>query len=817
VRAKLRNVPAEQLLKRLESSRNGITPAEAERRLRRYGPNELDERRVSLFVKIIGYFWGPIPWMIETAAAISAVVQHWVDFTIIGVLLVMNATVGFWEEYQASNTVTALKATLARNARVKRNGRWATVPTRELVPGDIVRLRIGDIVPADAKLLEGDPLQVDQSALTGESLPVQRTTEQVVYSGSVVKQGEIDAVVYATGGATFFGETARLMAEAHTISHFQRAVLRIGNYLIVVAAALAALIIAVAWLRGDSLITTLRFVLVLTVAAVPVAMPTVMSVTMAVGARLLARRKAIVTKLASIEELAGIDILCSDKTGTLTQNRLTLGQPHAFGAHTEDEVILAAGMASRSEDDDPIDLAVLDGVKDRKRLESCQVVHYQPFDPVQKRTEATIRENGGREYAVSKGAPQVILRLLADAERAREDVEKVVEDHAARGFRSLAVARTDERGKWELLGILPLFDPPRVDSSDVIRAAGRMGIGTKMLTGDQLAIAQETARRLGLGTNILDAELFEQDDNGDRGRISNIVERSDGFAQVFPKHKFRIIQALQQRGHIVGMTGDGVNDAPPLKQADAGIAVSGATDAARAAADIVLLEPGLSVIIEAIRASRKIFQRMTNYAIYRITETIRVLLFMTLSIVIFNFYPLTPVMIVLLALLNDGAILSIAYDRVLYPNQPARWAMSTVLTVATVLGMVGLVESFALFYFVEQWAGLGRDFIQSLMYLKLSVAGHLMVFVARTRGPFWTIRPSKILLAAVLGTQMLATLIVVYGVFMPAIGWGWAATVWAYAAVWLFIADGAKLLTYRVLERESRSWIPVEEHVESTA
>ena len=342
----------------------GLTLEEARQRLKEYGYNEIPEKRASPFLKFLSYFWGPIPGMIEIAVILSAVVGHWADFGIILVLLVMNAVVGFWEEFQAGNTIAALKATLALKARVKRDGAWTTVAAREIVPGDIVRLRIGDIVPADAKLLEGDPLEVDQSALTGESLPVERKTGEVVYSGSIIRQGEIDALVYATGAKTYFGKTAALVQKAHTVSHFQRAVLKIGDYLIILAAVLVVLIVTVALFRGDPMLTTIQFALVLTVAAIPVAMPTVLSVTMAVGARLLAGMKAIVTRLESIEELAGVDVLCSDKTGTLTQNKLTLGEPFTVEGVSAEEVILDGALASRAENQDAIDLAVLKGLKD---------------------------------------------------------------------------------------------------------------------------------------------------------------------------------------------------------------------------------------------------------------------------------------------------------------------------------------------------------------------------------------------------------------------------------------------------------------------
>ncbi|HLN22393.1 MAG TPA: plasma-membrane proton-efflux P-type ATPase, partial [Patescibacteria group bacterium] len=782
------------------SSADGLRQAEAEKRLAQYGPNEIEEKKTNLLLKFLSYFWGPIPWMIEAAVVLSAVARHWPDFGIILVLLLANAVVGFWEEHEAGNAIAALKATLAIKARVKRDGKWVTPAARELVPGDVIRLRLGDIVPADARLLEGDSIEVDQSALTGESLPITRQSGDAVFSGSIIRQGEIGALVYATGTKTFFGKTAQLVQEAHTVSHFQRAVLKIGNYLIILAVVLVAVIIAVAVYRGDPLLTTLQFALVLTVAAIPVAMPTVLSVTMAVGARLLASKKAIVTRLSAIEELAGVDILCSDKTGTLTQNKLTLGDPFSVEGVSADQVILYGALASRADNNDTIDLAVLAGLKNDQVLKTYQVVHFQPFDPVHKRTEAAIKGADGIKFKATKGAPQVVLDLSANAGQVKAAVEKSVNDFAARGFRSLGVARTDAQGAWQFLGVLPLFDPPRDQAKATIATARQMGINVKMVTGDALAIARETAGKLGLGTNILDAGGFGDSKHQETAQLAESIEKADGFAQVFPEHKFHIVDVLQQRGHIVGMTGDGVNDAPALKKADCGIAVSGATDAARAAAAIVLMTPGLSVIIDAIKESRKIFQRMNSYAIYRIAETLRVLLFMTLAILIFNFYPLTAVMIVMLALLNDGAILSIAYDNVHYKDQPESWNMPLVLGIATVLGVVGPVAAFGLFYLGDRVFHLDRPHLQTLMYLLLSVAGHLTIFLTRTRGPFWSIRPAQILWVAVLGTQILATLIAVYGLFMTPLGWGWALFVWGYALIWFLVSDRVKLLAYRIFD-----------------
>jgi len=641
---------------------------------------------------------------------------------------------------------------------------------------------------------------VDQSALTGESLPTERKSGEAVFSGSIVRRSEIEALVYATGANTYFGKTAQLVQEAGSISHFQKAVLKIGNYLIVLAVALVAIIITVALIRGDQILTTLQFALVLTVAAIPVAMPTVLSVTMAVGARLLAKKKAIVSKLVAIEELAGVDVLCADKTGTLTQNKLTLGDPFTVNNVPPDQLILFGALASRAENNDTIDLAVLAGVKDKDTLKKYNIEHFLPFDPVHKRTEATVKDIDGKEFKVTKGAPQVILELSANSGNVKADVDKAVNEFAARGFRSLGVAKDNGDDKWQFIGVLPLFDPPREDAKATIATALAMGVKIKMVTGDALAIAQETAKKLDMGSNILDASGLGDVKKEESDKMAKSIEEADGFAQVFPEHKFHIVDVLQKRGHIVGMTGDGVNDAPALKKADCGIAVSGATDAARAAAAIVLTTPGLSVIIDAIKESRRIFQRMNSYAIYRIAETLGVLMFMTLAILIFNFYPLTAVMIVMIALLNDGAILSIAYDNVHYSNKPETWNMRLVMGIATVVSVIGVMDSFGMFYLGNKVFHLDMAFIQTLMYLKLSVAGHFKIFLTRTRGPFWSIRPATILLVAVFGTQILATLVAVYGLFMPPIGWGWALLVWGYSLLWFLVNDRIKLIAYRIFD-----------------
>ena len=796
-----KNTSINELLQKLSSSSQGLSSLESNKRIEVYGYNEIIEKKVSPVVKFLSYFWGPIPWMIEVAAILSAIIRHWEDFWIIVIMLLLNAIVGFWQEYKADNAIELLKQKLALKARIKRDGKWQEMPARELVPGDVVRIRLGEILPADIKLLNGDYVLIDESALTGESLPVEKHVSDVAYAGSIVRQGEMDGLVITTGMNSYLGKTAKLVAETKTQSHFQKAVIKIGDYLIILALALVAVIFLVALFRHESFVETLQFALVLTVAAIPVALPAVLSVTMAVGATILAKKKAIVSKLVAIEEMAGMDVLCSDKTGTITKNELSIAEIKTLENSTVDNVLLISTLASREEDNDPIDNAVIMKASEVIQGISHQykVLSFKPFDPISKRTEAVIEGPDKKIFTVAKGAPQIILSLLSHQEALSDKVNDIVNNFADKGYRSLGIARADKENDWHYVGLLALYDPPREDSAQTIKSAQSMGVKVKMVTGDHKAVAKEIARQVSLGTNIEVASAFLDKQESE---AMNIVEKSEGFAQVFPEHKYRIVELLQTRNHIVGMTGDGVNDAPALKKSDAGIAVAGATDAAKSAADIVLTYPGLAVIIDAIKESRKIFQRMNSYSIYRIAETIRVLFFITLSILVFNFYPVTAIMIVLLALFNDAPIMAIAYDNVRYSNEPERWDMQVILKMATFLGLIGVISSFLIFYIGEHILHLNREVVQTFIFLKLAVAGHLTIFLTRTRGYFWSIKPSGVLLWSAIATKIIATLVAVYGWYVSPIGWKLSLLVWGYALVAFVVTDFIKVRLYRVIDHK---------------
>jgi H+-transporting ATPase len=832
---KAKDISTDDILSQLNSSpATGLTSEEHAKRIEAYGKNEITEEKESALLKFLKFFWGPIPWMIEAAAILSLIAKDFNDFGIILFMLIFNGLIGFWEEHKASNALAALKSGLALKARAFRDSKWAEIDASDIVPGDIIRVRLGDVVPADGKLLEGDYLSIDQAALTGESLPVNKKVGDIIYSGSVAKQGEMTAVVTSTGVNTFFGRTAKLVEGAGNVSHFQQAVMRVGNFLIALSIVLCVILSAVVLYRDHiaaghidiaKVISLAKFVLILAIASIPVAMPAVLSVTMALGALAMSKQKAIVSRLQAIEEMAGVDILCSDKTGTLTKNQLTLDTPMPFGGFSPDDCILYASLASKEENNDAIDLAMIAGLKEKKVLEKYKQTKFTPFDPVSKRTESIVITEDNKEIQCTKGAPQVIIEMSSLKKDEQQKAEDFVNELAAKGYRALGVAKSTDKGKtWEFLGIIPMFDPPRDDSAETIKQAIAHGLRVKMVTGDDIAIGSETSKKLGMGSNLQSATAIFEGQNPDHlsARAAECIDKADGFGRVFPEHKYGIVKALQSRNHIVAMTGDGVNDAPALKQADAGIAVSGATDAARAAAALILTAPGLSVIIQAIETARQIFERMMSYTIYRIAMTMDVMFFVVLSMIIFPtvtvaghtipFQPLTAVMIIILALLDDIPIMTIAYDNTIIDPKPVRWEMGRVLAVSSTLGVMAVLQTFGLlfigmYYLDDTLLGVKLDpsHIQTMIFLQLVVGGHLMLFLTRTKRFFFLPPfPSAPLFLAIVGTQIFAAVMCGFGWLVPALPWTFIGVVWCYNLAWMLIQDIVKKVTYQVVEHRAK-------------
>jgi len=841
----------------------GLTSEEAKEHLEQYGPNAIEEKEESWVHRLFRRFWGPIPWMIEVAVILSAMAQHWEDFTVITLLLLVNAFVDFYQESKALNAIAVLKKKLAQKALVLRDESWQEIDAKEIVPDDIVKVKIGDIVPADVQLLGGgDFLLVDQAALTGESLPVDKIPGDDLYANAIIKQGEMIGRVTGTGKNTYFGKTVGLVAKAQMEerSHFQKMVIKVGNFLILLTLLMIAIIIYHGIQTNQPTVDLLIFALVLTISAIPVAMPAVLTVTMAIGARALAAKEAIVSRLAAIEEVAGMDILCSDKTGTLTQNKMSLAAPYLSGKHSAQDLMLYAALASKEENHDPIEAPIFDYIENhalREVLEAYELKKFIPFDPVHKKTEG-VYASEACELVVTKGAPQVIIEQSDAKEFNKEEAYKRVEDFASKGFRTLGVAyRKCEEDKYHFIGLMPLYDPPREDSREAISEAKNKGISVKMVTGDNISVAKYIAGLLNIGEHIEDIRMLKNESVEEYIYLSKVLTRAitetmhpdvesgqieatvntimkkvedelynmpvpkgtvkdheaaivthivetDGFAQVFPEDKYFIVDALQRADHIVGMTGDGVNDAPALKKADCGIAVSGATDAARAAADIVLMAPGLTVIVDAIKEARQIFERMKSYTIFRIAETIRVIIFMTLAIVIYDFYPITALMIIILALLNDIPIMTIAYDNTKVRENPVRWDMKEVFILASWLGLAGVISSFMLFWILISLMHLPLDFVQSAFFAKLVIAGHGTIYNTRIDDWFWKRPwPSWTLFNATFFSRVLGTVVAVYGFgLMEAIGWEWALWMWVYALVWFVFNDVVKMAVLRYYRRK---------------
>ncbi|KAI7907107.1 plasma-membrane proton-efflux P-type ATPase [Cokeromyces recurvatus] len=806
----------------------GLTDDQVQERMHRFGRNELQEKKRNKLWHFLSFFTGAISYLMILSLILTAVTGDWLDFGIILGMLIINALIGYIEESRAESSITSLKNSLALHSKCWRNGKLIEVASSDIVVGDIIVLRIGDIVPADARLLgigaSGEAIetdiQIDQSSLTGESLAIKKKPGSIVYSSCVVKQGQQQAVVIRVGPDTFIGKTASLISVTTGSGRFQKVINYIGNFLIILSVLLVLIIfihelveekIQTGEITKDQVLSALNEMVVLTIAAIPVGLPTVMSVTMAIGAKQLAKHQVIVKRLTAVEEFASVSILCSDKTGTLTKNELAFDEPYLAETYDKNDILLYSYLASEIATDDPIEFAVRNAAErlhpqvsndGSHTVQGYQVLSFKPFNPVEKISEATIEEIATQnKFRVAKGAPQVILSLV----QGHQQAEEMVEAFARRGLRSLGVARTvNGLNQWELVGLLSLIDPPREDSAATLAECQQYGISVKMITGDQGIIAKEVAGRLGMGKNILDVnELI--DPSKSEEEISDACIYSDGFSRVVPEHKYRVVELLQERGYFVAMTGDGVNDAPALKKANVGIAVAGSTDAARSASDIVLLAPGLSAIIDGIKVSRVIFQRLQSYALYRITSTIHFLLFFFVITMVEN-WKMPPVFLILISLLNDAATLIMAVDNVAISHTPDMWRLRLLLVLSCVLAIVLSGFSFAHFYIFRNILHVTPGELSTIMYLHISSAPHFVIFSTRTNTFWWKSIPSLAFTIIVLGTQIIALILSVYGAFgadanIEGIGWPRGLIIIAISLGTFFIIDMIKVGTIVIWDK----------------
>ncbi len=722
----------------------GLSSAEAAVRLASSGPNTIPETSPSRLRDLAGKFWAPVPWLLEVAIVLELVLGDYLQALVFGILLVVNAFLAALQEGRAQEAVRLLRQRLTVMARVRRDGEWRLLPVEQLVVGDLVHLRQGDIVPADLEIGEGE-LRLDQSALTGESLAVTAGAAARAYSGSVVLRGEASGVVTATGARSYFGRTAELVATARAPGNIERLIFGIVRALVVLSLGIVAAVAAYGLLQHLPARQLLPFALILLIAAVPVALPATFTLATALGSRELVRSRVLVTRLAAIEDAAGMEVLCTDKTGTLTQNRLAVEGLSPQPPYDADELLSWAAAASQASTQDPLDLAILEAATTRGLPSRGKVVSFTPFEPATKRSEALVETEDGRWRTV-KGAPQVVAEL---AGLPKEELSDGVAALASSGARVLAVAVAAPGGPLRLVGLLGLADPPRPDAARLVEQLRQLGIRVVMVTGDGLATAAAIAGRLGLGQRAVRGDVLRRmGEGGFPGRregatTGHETEWADVYAEVLPEDKLRLVSWLQERGVVVGMTGDGVNDAPALRRAEVGIAVASASDVAKAAASLVLTDPGLGNIVAGVEVSRRIHQRMLTYTLNKIIKTLQVSLFLGLGLIILGQFVITPTLVVLLLLANDFLTMSIATDRVRTPRRPQRWGVRPLVMSALALALPLVLMSFGVWGLGVHTFGLDLAGRQTLVFVWLVASGQATVYLVRQRGHFWHARPSR--------------------------------------------------------------------------
>ncbi|MGB8707663.1 MAG: plasma-membrane proton-efflux P-type ATPase [Dehalococcoidia bacterium] len=789
-------ISTEETFRLLATSADGMTNSEIQRRVQIFGFNEVTEKRGNPVLAFLSRYWGPMPWLLELAILLSIVLKHYLEAGIIFALLTINTIIGQIQSSGSQIALEALKKRLAIEARVLRDGNWVTIEAKEIVPGDIVFIGMGDIVPADAKLISGD-LSIDQSILTGESLPVDAQQSAIIYSGSIVSRGEAKCVVVNTGANTYFGKTAELVKTARPKSHQEQIMLAIVRYMMFLGIGALVLVAAYAAVIGTGILPILTFAVIFLMAAIPVALPAVMTIVQSVGAMELARKGVLVTRLDSIEDAASIDVLCLDKTGTITQNKLSVGDVVPFAEYTKEDVMVMASLASQERGKDAIDAAVLDYARAAKtNLNYYERISFTPFEPSTKRSEAMVA-TGGKRFKVVKGAPQTVISLCRGLDQANmAKVNQTVEELSLKGYRTLGVARSpvDAPENVQFVGLLSLADPPRPDSKAMIEHARTLGVKPVMLTGDNIAIAREIARQVSIGNKIIRMEEFRKMDEAEQAKM---IEESDGFAEIYPEDKYRIVKLFQSRGHMVGMTGDGVNDAPALKQAEMGIAVSSSTDVAKASASTVLTEPGVGVIIDAIKTSRHIYQRMLTWVINKVTKVIQVIGLLTVGFFWFHDTVVSLLGMTLLIFANDFVTMSLATDNVKYTANPNKWNVRNITFASLVVGALLVVEGVVALLVGTHYFHLELEQLRTFTVLMLIFTSQFRVYIVRERRYFWSSRPGRELVFATTGAIIAFALLGIYGLIITPLTPHQVIFLLGFSALFTFAIDFPKYEAFK--------------------
>lgn len=793
ITSEYKKMPSEDIIKYLETTVDGLSEDEADKRIKYFGYNEIEERKKKTLLNFFKRYWGPMPWLLELAIVLNVILKHYTESGVIFLLLTINAVIGYMQSQNSQKAVEMLKNKLEIKAKVLRDSKWIFKKAKDIVPGDIINIKLGDLVPADVSIISGE-ISADESALTGESMPKNLHQSDIIYSSSIVKRGEAKCVVVNTGANTYFGKTVELVKIAKPKSKQEELMISIVKYMMYLGIAASIIVSIYAYYLHKDIMFIISFIVVFLIGAIPVALPAVLTIVQAVGALELSKKGVLVTRLDSIEDAASIDIFCFDKTGTITQNKLSVIDIKAFGKYNKDDVIKMAALASKEEGMDAIDLSIINYSKSMEvNFDEYEQISYTPFNPANKKTEAIVKSNG-TNFKIIKGAAQTIVDLCMEIDKITLDkVNKAIKGFSQKGSRTIAVAISEE-DHIKLVGLLAIADPPRTDSKNMIAEIKKLGISTIMLTGDSIAIAKEIAEQVGIGNRIIRASDLEGLSH--EKQMSQIKE-NNGFAEVYPEDKFKIVKLLQHSGHMVGMTGDGVNDSPALKQAELGTAVSEATDVAKASASIVLTKPGLSEIIDTVKISRKTYQRMLTWVINKITKVTEVVILFTVGFFWLHDIVISLLGMSLLVFANDFVTMSIANDNVKSTDYPNKWHIKNITLSSLILGVCFALEDLFIIFIGLKYFHLGFDKLRTLVMLSLVFNTQFRILIVRERQHFWSSIPNKNLLIINITTIIGFVLLGILGVFIPNLQMTEVFILLGIAAIFMICIDFFKYYLFK--------------------